>query len=253
MSRPSVLIVDADESVREAMERCIERTGCHVVTSNATASDIASALKAKPAVILLCNQDDETSKLLREQLNGATGPVIVHAPQLEPECVDGKVEAADLQLSEFADGISALANSTNESYLLSSVVTREGLRLDKRSYEAFIDDRELKLTLTEFKILWQLARRAGTVFSRQELCDECRDSRISHACRAIDVHIRSLRVKLGNRAKLIETVRGAGYRFSTKSSDGTISLSLPDNSSESNPLESSVNGSDCAFAVTEIE
>lgn len=240
MSRPSVLIVDADESVREAMKRCIERTGCHVLTSDATASAIAEALSSIPAVILLCSQNDEIGRLIQEELDGATGPVIVHAPQIEPDGIDAKVGAAELQLSEFADGISALANSTSESYLISSVVTRDGLRIDKRSHQVLIDSRELKLTLTEFNILWQLAKGAGAVFSRQELCDECRDSRTSHACRAIDVHIRSLRVKLGNRAELIETVRGAGYRFSSQSPYDTNAMSLADNPGESAAIESSV-------------
>lgn len=219
MDRPSILIVGAENAVREAMKRRIEQTGCHVVTSDPTPPGITESLQSSPAVILLFENSDETVKLIGNRLNHDNGPVIVQAPQLELEGAGRNVEAIDLQLAEFAEGISVLANSTNQSFLLSSVLTRNGLRLDRRSYEASVDGRDLKLTLTEFKILWQLLKGGGAVFSRKELCEECRESQVSHACRSVDVHIRSLRVKLGDRAELIETVRGAGYRFRMKSSD----------------------------------
>lgn len=219
MDRPSILIVGVENSIRATMKRCIEQTGCHVVTSDPTLPEIAESLQSSPAVILLCEHDDEIVKQIGDRLNRGNGPVIVQATQLEPEGAGRNVEAIDLQLAEFAEGISVLANSTNESFLLSSVLTRNGLRLDRRSYEASVDGRDLKLTLTEFKILWQLLKGGGTVFSRKELCEECRESVATHACRSVDVHIRSLRVKLGDRAELIETVRGAGYRFRMKGSD----------------------------------
>lgn len=227
MDRPSILIVGAENAIRETMQRCIEQTGCHVVTSDPTLPEIRESLQSSPAVILLCEHDDEIVKQIGVRLNRGNGPVIVQAPQLESEGAGRNVEAIDLRLAEFAEGISVLANSTNESFLLSSVLTRNGLRLDRRSYEASVDGRNLKLTLTEFRILWQLLKGHGTVFSRKELCDECRESVATHACRSVDVHVRSLRVKLGDRAELIETVRGAGYRFRMKSSDEQRKPSAP--------------------------
>ncbi|HSG70965.1 MAG TPA: winged helix-turn-helix domain-containing protein, partial [Planctomycetaceae bacterium] len=78
---------------------------------------------------------------------------------------------------------------------------------------AKINGKELQLTPTEFQILWTLVRQPGRPFSRNELLDRCRGQDANALERTIDVHIRSLRSKLGQLSKLIETVRGIGYRF----------------------------------------
>ena len=95
------------------------------------------------------------------------------------------------------------------------VVVVDGLEIDKRNHYAKLKDRELQLTATEFRLLWTLARQPGRTFSRTELMDSSRGEDSNALERTIDVHIRSLRRKLGKRAELIETVRGVGYRFRT--------------------------------------
>jgi DNA-binding response OmpR family regulator len=61
--------------------------------------------------------------------------------------------------------------------------------------------------------LWTLARHAGRVFSRAQLCEVCRHDDLAAQERTIDVHIKSIRQKLAHRGELIETVRGVGYRM----------------------------------------
>ena len=227
MNRPSVLIIGTDDSVRKALAASVERAGCHATVCNEEPSTITATLTLQPDVILLCDNSDETSRAIRDGLNGTSAPVIVQAPRLDPETFDLESNSGQMQLTGFAEGISALASSTNESYLLSSIVTRAGLFLDRRSYHASIDDHELKLTLTEFNILWQLASADGAVLSRRELCEECRDSHVNHGCRAVDVHVRSLRLKLGDRASLIETIRSFGYRFGVSVAERPRRHTLP--------------------------
>ena len=76
-----------------------------------------------------------------------------------------------------------------------------------------VDESDVPLTPTEFKLLWTLMRQPGRPFSRHELMDTSRGEDANALERTIDVHIRALRQKLGSHAELIETVRGVGYRF----------------------------------------
>jgi two-component system phosphate regulon response regulator PhoB len=79
---------------------------------------------------------------------------------------------------------------------------------------------EVALTPTEFRLLWVLARQPGRPFTRNELLDSSRGEDANALARTIDVHIRSLRQKLGEQASNIETVRGVGYRFRIRAPRG---------------------------------
>jgi two-component system phosphate regulon response regulator PhoB len=87
------------------------------------------------------------------------------------------------------------------------------LEIDRINHVVRLDGTELQLTPTEFRLLWTIARQPGRPFSRHELMDICRGEDANALERTIDVHIRSLRQKLGDRAEMVETVRGVGYRF----------------------------------------
>jgi DNA-binding response OmpR family regulator len=71
----------------------------------------------------------------------------------------------------------------------------------------------IALTATEFRLLHHLANHPGRVFSRSELIDAALGREIAVIDRTIDVHVTSLRKKLGNCGEWIETIRGFGYRF----------------------------------------
>jgi two-component system phosphate regulon response regulator PhoB len=91
------------------------------------------------------------------------------------------------------------------------VVEHLGIRIDRVRHRAYVDDNELDLTPTEFRLLECLLRQPGRAFSRNQLMDAAIPESIVLE-RTIDVHIKTLRKKLGS-ADLIETVRGLGYRF----------------------------------------
>jgi two-component system phosphate regulon response regulator PhoB len=93
------------------------------------------------------------------------------------------------------------------------VVSSQGVVVDRRRYRATIDGRPFPLTRNEFRLLDALIRQPGRVFQRSELIDAALGEDTIVMQRTIDVHIRALRRKLGDRADLIETVRGVGYRF----------------------------------------
>jgi two-component system, OmpR family, phosphate regulon response regulator PhoB len=87
-----------------------------------------------------------------------------------------------------------------------------GVQLDRVRHVATFRGHELELTLTEFRILQCLLRQPGRVFTRQQLIAIAIGEGSNVLERTIDIHIKSLRRKLGD-PDLIETVRGVGYRF----------------------------------------
>jgi two-component system phosphate regulon response regulator PhoB len=93
------------------------------------------------------------------------------------------------------------------------VIESQGIVINRHSHRASYHDQELPLTPTEFRLLEVLIRQAGRAFTRYELMDAAIGEDAIVLERTIDVHIKSLRKKLGEAGELIETVRGVGYRF----------------------------------------
>ena len=89
-----------------------------------------------------------------------------------------------------------------------------GIVLSPSHREVTVDGAEVKLTLREFDLLEYLMRKPGIVFSREALLQSVWGWDFDGGSRTVDVHVQTLRQKLGERADRIETVRGVGYRFS---------------------------------------
>jgi two-component system phosphate regulon response regulator PhoB len=92
------------------------------------------------------------------------------------------------------------------------VVEHLGVRIDRVRHRAEVKGAEMDLTPTEFRLLECLLRQPGRAFTRHHLMDAAIGDGAIVLERTIDVHIKTLRRKLGD-ADLIETVRGVGYRF----------------------------------------
>jgi two-component system phosphate regulon response regulator PhoB len=94
-----------------------------------------------------------------------------------------------------------------------AVVVSQGVMIDRERHRVTVEEQPLDLTPSEFNLLAALVRQPGRVFSRADLIDAALGGDSLVLERTIDVHIRSLRKKLGHHAVLVETVRGVGYRF----------------------------------------
>jgi two-component system phosphate regulon response regulator PhoB len=101
---------------------------------------------------------------------------------------------------------------TKEGQGPSELIEHKQVKVDMVKHRAFILDEELDLTPTEFRLLECLLRSPGRAFSRQHLMDCAIGEGAIVLERTIDVHIKTLRKKLGS-MDMIETVRGLGYRF----------------------------------------
>ncbi|MCD6584790.1 MAG: response regulator [Desulfobacteraceae bacterium] len=88
------------------------------------------------------------------------------------------------------------------------------LLIDMDSYRVWIQEKEIALTVTEFKLLQELLQNKGRVRTRDQLLDRVWGYQFDGYARTVDTHIRRLRQKIGEEyADAIETVRGIGYRF----------------------------------------
>ncbi len=90
---------------------------------------------------------------------------------------------------------------------------REGLSVDFQAHRVTVDEQEVALTATEFRLLAELIRNQGKVQSRDHLLDKVWGYQFEGYARTVDTHVRRLRQKLGQYAELIETLRGVGYRL----------------------------------------
>ncbi|MHC4846053.1 MAG: winged helix-turn-helix domain-containing protein, partial [Planctomycetota bacterium] len=88
-----------------------------------------------------------------------------------------------------------------------------GLYIDPVRFKVTLDGHDVVFTATEFRILHYLASRPGRVFTRDQIIAASMGPNTVVLERNIDVHIRSIRKKLGRHRDLIETVRAIGYRF----------------------------------------
>lgn len=93
------------------------------------------------------------------------------------------------------------------------VVNIHGLSIDPARHEVILDRKPITLTATEFRLLHFLARRPGWVFTRDQIIGSVKGQDYPVTDRSVDVQIVGLRKKLGEAGRLIETVRGVGYRF----------------------------------------
>ena len=94
-------------------------------------------------------------------------------------------------------------------------ISIEGLFIDVARYEVLVLDEPVQMTATEFKLLYQLASQPGRAFTREQLLNRIVGAGAVVVDRNIDVHIRSVRKKLGACSHLIQTIRGVGYRLAS--------------------------------------
>ena len=88
-----------------------------------------------------------------------------------------------------------------------------GVRMDIKKHEVTVDGKQVALTLKEFELLEKLMRNQGIVLTRDQLLTEIWGYDFDGETRTVDVHIRTLRQKLGTKGEIIQTVRGVGYRI----------------------------------------
>ena len=101
----------------------------------------------------------------------------------------------------------------DQLFFVDELIRVGSITIDSENYEAYRNNEKLQLTLKEYELLKLLAETPGRVLTRDFLLDRIWGYEFYGETRTVDVHIRHIRMKLGDDAGMIETVRGVGYRM----------------------------------------
>jgi len=114
---------------------------------------------------------------------------------------------------ELVARVKAVLRRRTEKQLSSQIKIGNILLIDFNKYQVYVENKEIDLTSTEFRILKILAQKKGWVFTRDQILYHLWGHDKAVLDRTIDVHIKSLREKLGKAGKFIKSVRGVGYKI----------------------------------------
>ena len=219
-----IYYAEDDKSIRELVIYTLKSTGfsaCGVENGEALFEAIH---EEKPELILLdimLPGEDGLSILKKLRENAATKsiPVImVTAKGSEYDKVKGLDCGADdyitkpFGMMETVSRIKAVLRRAGKSEQ-KDIYTYKSICLNSRSHVITVDGAPVELTFKEFELLKYLLQNEGTVLTRDMLLEKIWGYDFDGETRTADVHIRTLRAKLGDAGQYIETVRGVGYRI----------------------------------------
>ncbi|HBD86125.1 MAG TPA: DNA-binding response regulator [Clostridiales bacterium] len=216
-----IYVVEDDKSIRELVAYAMDSAGYEAETFGTARSFFAamnpSAARLVILDIMLPGEDGLTVlSRLRSAPETAQIPVIImSALGTERDKVHGLDLGADdyiakpFGIKEFLARVRAQLRRHEPKALLTS----GRLRLHPAGRKVEVGGQEISLTAKEFELLEYLMRRAGVAVRREELLGVVWGYSGGEETRTVDVHIRSLRSKLGASGNAIETVRGVGYRM----------------------------------------
>jgi DNA-binding response OmpR family regulator len=213
-----VLVVEDEDAIAEPLVEGLRREGFET-TRVATGHD---ALEAPPQDVVLLDlrlPDIDGFTVCRELRARSTVPIIVvSARGEEVDRVVGLELGADdyvvkpFGLRELVARIRAVTRRTSRGPGDEEALVVGELRVDQRAHRVTLDGAEVQLTAKEFDLLALLAREPGVVMARERILREVWQTTWYGSSKTIDVHVASIRRKLGDPA-WIETVRGVGLRL----------------------------------------
>jgi two-component system phosphate regulon response regulator PhoB len=225
MARPRILIIEDERGLTDVLSYNLQREGYDTLVAHDGQEGLRKAQMHLPDVILLDLMLPGMGGLdVCRELRG--GERTRHVPILmltakaeETDQVVGFSMGADdyvtkpFSVKVLLQRIKALQRRSEPDTEPGEMIEHLGVRIDRVRHRATVDGRELDLTPTEFRLLECMLRQPGRAFSRPQLMDVAIGEGAIVLERTIDVHIKTLRKKLGEKLDYIETVRGIGYRF----------------------------------------
>ena len=219
-----IYYVEDDDNIRELVIYTLTQMSLPCRGFADGASFRAAIAAETPELVLLdvmLPGEDGLSLLrfLREHPRTAETPVIMlTAKGAELDKVQGLDHGADdyivkpFGMAELVARIRArLRRSASKAE--ADTLVHGKLSIDRRAHRVFVDGKEVLLTFREYELLLVLMENSGAAFTREQLLDQVWDMAYDGGTRTVDVHVQTLRAKLGACSHMIETVRGVGYRF----------------------------------------
>ncbi|ENM3887514.1 phosphate regulon transcriptional regulator PhoB [Vibrio cholerae] len=228
MSR-RILVVEDEAPIREMLCFVLEQKGYQAVEAEDYDSAMSELAEPFPDLVLLDwmlpggSGINLIKHMKREEMTRNIPVVMLTARGEEEDKVRGLEVGADDYITkpfspkELVARLKAVIRRVTPT-ALEDVIDVQGLKLDPVSHRVTANDQPLDMGPTEFKMLHFFMTHQERVYSREQLLNNVWGTNVYVEDRTVDVHIRRLRKALEDAGhdKLIQTVRGAGYRFSTK-------------------------------------
>jgi DNA-binding response OmpR family regulator len=220
--QPLILVIDDDADLRRLLDWQLGSAGFRVIGAPDGAEGLVQFQEHDPDLIILDVMMPMMDgwEVLRDLRQRSDVPVLMlTALSHESDQVTGLDQGADdyvvkpFTLRQLLARVRALlrrAGKSSDSLVIGS------LTLDLAAHEASLNGKLVELTRHEYGLLEVLARHPGRAFSRTELLARCWGPDHNGVDRVVDVHMSSLRRKLGRKRDLIATVRGIGYRLNSE-------------------------------------
>lgn len=220
-----IYYVEDDDNIRGLTLYALKQQGIEAEGFSCDSEFKAAVARRVPDAVLLDIMLPDTDGLeimrrLRADSETATVPIMMFtAKDTELDKVVALDGGADdyltkpFSLMELTSRCRALLRRGGMTKKVSDTLSSQGITLSPSRREVVVDGNEIKLTLREFDLLEYLMRKPGIVFSREALLQSVWGWDFDGGSRTVDVHVQTLRQKLGDHASCIETVRGVGYRF----------------------------------------
>ena len=220
-----IYCVEDDDDIRELMLYTLRTTGFEAQGFPNSGLFWQAMEQVKPDLILLdimLPGSDGLSSLeeLRAKKSSESIPVIMAtAKGTEFDKVKGLDMGADdylvkpFGMMEMISRIKAVLRRTQSHVQEDKTLTIGSISLDVQNYTVKKDNKVIHLTLKEFELFALLMKNPNRVFTRQELLNQVWGEHFVGETRTVDVHIGTLRTKLGDASHLIKTIRGVGYRL----------------------------------------
>ncbi len=225
MPRPRILIIEDERGLTDVLGYNLAREGYEVLVAHDGQEGLRKAQMQLPDLIvldlMLPGMDGlEVCRHLRAGEQTRTVPILILTAKAEEtdQVVGFSMGADDYVTKPFSvkvllQRIKALQRRVDTGSEAVDAIDHLGVRIDRVRHRASVEGNELNLTPTEFRLLECMLRQPGRAFTRPQLMDAAIGEGAIVLERTIDVHIKTLRRKLGPEHDYIETVRGVGYRF----------------------------------------
>ena len=217
-----IYIVEDDEGMQEVYEGAFEENyETKIFENGKDFFDVFNVKKPDLVIldIMLPIMDGFTILTKIREVDEKTPIICVSAKSDEISFVKGLNKGADDYMAKPFSILELLARvKTNLRRAKLYITSVDGFSIDNNVYKAFYNDKDLILTIKEFKLLKILIGKAGVTVEREELFREVWGDDFMGETRTLDMHIASLRekIKQAGGKDCIVTVRGIGYRFENK-------------------------------------
>ncbi|HCQ29768.1 MAG TPA: DNA-binding response regulator [Flavobacteriales bacterium] len=227
MAKEKILLVDDEQDILDLLGYNLKKEGYQIITASNGKEAIETAQKEKPDLIIM--------DLMMPEMDGMEAcHEIRKIPELQHTLITflsarnedftqvaGLDAGADDYITKpikprlLVSRVKALLRRKNSGNIKdtndNTKITVGNITIDREKYSAFKNGKEVILPKKEFELLALLMSKPGKVFTRDVILEKVWGGEVVVGDRTIDVHIRKLREKIGD--KVIKTVKGVGYKF----------------------------------------